>query len=183
MDTVTVREVAESIRSADEWRRRAEAEVILGICRLAEGYSVDRDELVEALVERQIRLGGDGTPLVSEFVSLELAGLLRCSPTVAGNRIVEALDLKHRHPGLLGAVEAFEIEPSWALRAARRCHQLSIELADRVTDRWLTRIRGLGWTAAFNLLERLIVSTDAELAAERERQDREGGRDHDGAPG
>ena len=64
MDTVTVREVAESIRSADEWRRRAEAEVILGICRLAEGYSVDRDELVEALVERQIRLGGDGTPLV-----------------------------------------------------------------------------------------------------------------------
>ena len=173
MDTVTVREVAESIRSADEWRRRAEVEVILGICRLAEGYSVDRDELVEALVERQIRLGGDGTPLVSEFVSLELAGLLRCSPTVAGNRIVEALDLKHRHPGLLAAVEAFEIEPSWALRAARRCHQLSIELADRVTDRWLTRIRGLGWTAAFNLLERLIVSTDAELAAERERRARE----------
>ncbi|QNP56301.1 DUF222 domain-containing protein [Tessaracoccus defluvii] len=173
MDTVTVREVAESIRSADEWRRRAEVEVILGICRFAEGYSVDRDELVEALVERQIRLGGDGTPLVSEFVSLELAGLLRCSPTVAGNRIVEALDLKHRHPGLLAAVEAFESEPSWALRAARRCHQLSIELADRVTDRWLTRIRGLGWTAAFNLLERLIVSTDAELAAERERRARE----------
>ena len=83
MDTVTVREVAESIRSADEWRRRAEAEVILGICRLAEGYSVDRDELVEAPFE--IRPDGCVLPLDKPGLGLAVnEDFLKRHPAIVG---------------------------------------------------------------------------------------------------
>lgn len=169
MEMVTVRQVAEQIRSADELRRMAECDTILGICAFAEGYCVDTGELLRVLAERRVRMGADGTPLVSEFVCLELAGLLRCSAASAGHRVVEALNLKHRHPRLVEAMEQLQLEPKWALRAASKCSALSPETAANVTDQWLQRQARLGYAAAFNLLDKLIMQADLELAAERER--------------
>lgn len=167
------REQAEAIRSAVTCRRRAEADLLASICELAECYRVDTDELLAVLAEKRIRVGAEGTPLVSEFLSLELAGLLECSPHAAGHRLIEALNLKHRHPKLFAAVVELKVEASRAVKAAARCAHLRPEVAEAVTLRWLPRQGALGWTATFNLLDKLIIEADRSAAQERERLARE----------
>ncbi|WP_158522552.1 HNH endonuclease signature motif containing protein [Tessaracoccus aquimaris] len=167
------REQAEAIRSAVTCRRRAEADLLASICELAECYRVDTDELLAVLAEKRIRVGAEGTPLVSEFLSLELAGLLECSPHAAGHRLIEALNLKHRHPKLFAAVVELKVEASRAVKAAARCAHLRPEVAEAVTLRWLPRQDALGWTATFNLLDKLIIEADRAAAQERERLARE----------
>ncbi len=167
------RQLAERVAAAELAVRAAEAERLQSLCEFAEAYAVDCDAVVEVLVERRVRIGATGTPSVSEFVTLELAGLLSCSPSAAGHRLAAALNLKHRHPQLFAAVVACRIEVARALRAATRCADLAPHLAERVTRRWLPRQRALGWAAAFTLLDKLVIEADLVLAAERERIARE----------
>ena len=51
-------------------------------------------------MERARAYGGDGTPLVAEFATAELAPLLGTSPPAADNLLRDGLDLRHRHPRL-----------------------------------------------------------------------------------
>ncbi|MHA6512497.1 13E12 repeat family protein [Tessaracoccus sp. Z1128] len=168
----TAREVAEQLRSVDELRRFAEAQTLTLLCDLADHYEVGYDQVVEVLAERRIAVGGVGTPAVSEFIALELAGVLRCTPTAAASKLADALNLKHRHPGLFQAVQEARVEPSRACRAASMCVDLPAEAADAVTDLWVGRQVRLGWTAAFNLLKKMIIEADPAVAAERERRQR-----------
>lgn len=169
----TAREAATGLLAGDRLRREGEARVIEALCDLAACYRLDEGELIQELVERTIHLGGEGTPTVSEHLAREVAGLLGCTPQAAGSRVADAINLKYRHPRLFEAVQLFQIDASRALRAANRCHELSAIVTDQVTTRWLRRQAGLGWTAAFNLLDKLIIEADAELAAKRERKARE----------
>lgn len=169
----TGREAATRLLAGDRQRREGEAGVIEALCDLATCYRLDEGELIQELVERTIHLGGEGTPTVSEHLAREVAGLLGCTPQAAGSRVADAINLKYRHPRLFEAVQLFQIDASRALRAANRCHELSAIVTDQVTTRWLRRQAGLGWTAAFNLLDKLIIEADAELAAKRERKARE----------
>ena len=127
------REIAEQLRSADELRRFAEAQTLTLLCDLAEHYDVDHDQVLEVLAERKVVVGGIGTPAVSEFIGLELAGLLRCPPIVAASKLADALSLKHRHPRLYGAVQEGRIEAARACKAADLCRELPAEGADAVT--------------------------------------------------
>lgn len=170
---IEAKAAAEQLLAADQASRQAEAARIQALCDLAENYRLDQDELIEILADRRIRIGGDGTPLVSEMVCLEIAGLLRCTPRAAGGRLADALNLKHRHPRLFEATQQGDIEAARALKAAARCHDLHPMLADQITGRWLKFQDRLGWTAAFNLLDKLIIEADPELAAEKERKARE----------
>lgn len=167
------REIAERLRSSDELRRFAEAQTLTLICDLAEVYEVEYDDVMEVLAERKVVVGGVGTPEVSEFIGMELAGLLRCTPVVAATKLADALNLKHRHPGLFTAMQRWEVEPARACRAASMCLDLSAEVADQVTGRWVVKQQALGWTAAFNLLRKMIIEADLAGAAERERRERE----------
>lgn len=167
------RGVTEELLAFERMRRVAEAGTIRTICELAGQYSLQEQELIEALAERRIRPGGEGTPTVSEFLSLELAGLLRCTPTAAAGRIADALNLQYRHPRLYAAVQELEIDAARALKAARRCAGLHPIQADAVTASWLRQQAGRGWQAAFNALDKLIIESDIELAARQERRARE----------
>lgn len=164
----TMRRAAERLRSSDELRRLAEADTVSALCELAECYAVGYDDVMDVLMERKIQLGASGTPRVSEFACLEIAGLLRCTPVVAASRLAEALNLKHRHPGLFRAMQQLEVEPARACKAAAMCTDLPAEVADAVTDRWVGRQEALGWSAAFTLLKKLIIQADPVAAAERE---------------
>ncbi|HJE52154.1 MAG TPA: DUF222 domain-containing protein [Tessaracoccus flavescens] len=117
-------------------------------------------------------MGGAGTPSVSEFLVLELAGLLECSQPAAASQLADALNLKHRHPRLWGAVIELGIEARRACKAATKCAELPIDVAGQVTDRWYPKQAKLGWTAAFNLLDKLIIEADPAAAAEREAKAR-----------
>lgn len=165
-----LRDIADELRSCDDLRSLAEAGIITKMCELAVEYRVEREDLFDVLEEKRIRLGGLGTPTVSEYVCLELAGLLRCTATVAAGRLADALDLKHRHPDVFDAVKELRIDADRALRAARICRGLDPERAAVVTERWLRQQGGLGWTAAFNLLQKLIIEADPVEAARKERE-------------
>ncbi|OCL36371.1 hypothetical protein BCR15_00395 [Tessaracoccus lapidicaptus] len=170
--TEVARRIAEQLRSADELRRVAEANTVALLCELAEEYSVGCDEVHEILAERKVTVGGAGTPGVSEFIALELAGLLRCTPMAAATKLADALNLKYRHPELFRAVRLFEVEPARACKAADLCSGLPQEVAEQVTSRWLGRQGKLGWTAAFNWLKKLIIEADPARAAAREVKQR-----------
>ncbi|NHB85058.1 DUF222 domain-containing protein [Tessaracoccus sp. HDW20] len=167
------RAAGDRLLAGDRLRRRGEAEVIDSLCDLATIYRLDEDELNEALVERRIRLGAAGTPTVSEYLSLEVAGLLGCTATAAASRLADALNLKYRHPRLYQAVQEMDIDAGRALKAAARCTGLHPIHTDAVTTAWLARQKGKGWTAAFNALDKLITESDVELAAEKERRARQ----------
>ncbi|HSO70675.1 MAG TPA: hypothetical protein VLQ67_13700 [Arachnia sp.] len=140
------REIAEQLRSADELRRFAEAQTLTLLCHLAEHDEVGYDDVIEVLAERKVVVGGIGTPAVSEFIGLELAGLLRCPPIVAASKLADALGLKHRHPRLYSAMQQGRIEAGRACKAASMCLDLPAESADAVTDRWIVTQEKLGWT-------------------------------------
>jgi hypothetical protein len=167
-----MRRIAERVRSCDEMRRLAEAGTVSALCELAESYHVGYDDVVGVLAERRVQLGASGTPLTSEFVCLEVAGLLRCTPTVAASRLADALNLKHRHPGLYRAMQQLEVEPARACKAAQICRELPPEVADAVTGRWVGRQEALGWSAAFTLLKKLVIDADPVAAAAREAAQR-----------
>lgn len=159
---------AHGLRLAHLGRRRAEADELMHIAELAACYEVGVDDVVEVLVERFERLGGEGTPEVSEFLCMEVAGLTECSVIAAASKVADALDLQHRHPTLWLAVQALHLDASRARRAASRCRELPFETAEEVGREWFVRQTGLGWTAAFNLLDELIIQADPERAAAKE---------------
>lgn len=167
---------AEALAAARTSRLRAEADELLHLSELALVYEVGIDDMVDVLVEDRIRVGGRGTPSVSEFLCLEVAALLRCSAPAAASRIADALDLRWRHPSLWRSVQALELESGRGLRAARRCRDLSPEAAEAVGDMWGRRQQGLGWTAAFNLLDELVIAADPGAAALAEGSTAEAGR-------
>lgn len=166
------RQTAEQLRTVDELRRFAEAHTITLMCDLAEQYQVHYSDVVEVLAERRVVVGGIGSPAVSEFIGLELAGLLRCPPIVAASKLADALNLRHRHPRLFAAMQQLKVEAARACKAADLCSDLPVDVAELVTDEWVGIQEALGWTAALNLLKRLIVEADPARAADKERRRR-----------
>src|SRR5690606_34409043 len=105
---------------------------------------------------------------VSEFLCLEVAGLLGISPTAAAGRIADAVNVRHRHPSMFAALRDLEVDASRACKAAQKCSDLPMDAAERVTRTWLRTQHRLAWTSAFNLLAKLIIEEEPEVAAEKE---------------
>lgn len=157
-------------------RVRVDAEVreLALIAQACDEYTVDGSR-ADAAAERLIQGGADGTAHVGEFLALELAGLLECTPTAAALRIRETLDLRDRHPELWAYTLAGGVAPWRALKVAARCAAagLSADAARWVDHQLALALAVLPWSRAVRLLEGLIVTADAALAAERARARRE----------
>ncbi|MBK7821131.1 MAG: DUF222 domain-containing protein [Tessaracoccus sp.] len=170
----TARQAAQRLTRAEEMRRRGEADKVEALCDLALAYGLDDEELfIEVLLDNKIQLGGSGTPLVSEMVSLEIAALLGIPAMHAASELSAALDLKCRHPRLYEAMINLEIEVDRVQMMSSRCRDLHPMLLDEVTDAWLRQQHKLTWTQAKKLVDRLVVQADPEAAAKRERAARE----------
>lgn len=165
---ILAREAAVELRELEAVRRRTDARQLELLVELAAHYRVGYEDVMDVLVEGLRRYGGDGTPAASEFLALEVGALLGCTPGKACGVIADALDLRYRHEVLWDAVQRLELEAARACRAAHLCHVLSAEAAAWAGQQWLAKQSGLGWTAAFNLLEKLIIEADPAAAAERE---------------
>jgi hypothetical protein len=154
--------------------RAAEAREVELIARACDEWSVD-ESAAGAACERLIRGGADGTPLVGEFLALELAALFGTTTTDAAARIASVLDLRHRHPELWTAVVAGRLEPWKAGKVTTACSNagLSCEAARWVDHQFTAGCVPLPWGRAVRRLEGLIVQADTELAAERARAKRE----------
>ena len=88
----------ERLRHALDLRAHAEAAEAQAITDLAAEHHWDADAEYDLHGERPVRLGPDGTPLVGEFLPLEIAALKRISVTAATWLIRDLLTLRHRHP-------------------------------------------------------------------------------------
>ncbi|MGZ4581196.1 MAG: DUF222 domain-containing protein, partial [Nocardioidaceae bacterium] len=79
--------------------------------------------------ERLVRIGGPGTPKVSEFACAELGARMQMSPGAARYYLTDALDCEHRLPRLWARVQAGEVKVAWARKVAQKTRLLSAEAA------------------------------------------------------
>ena len=166
-------QIAHSLRDSSRRERLEQALQLLDLVELAEQCEVPEDE--PHLLEYEdhpgigrVQVGGDGCPLVSEFLADEVAGILGLSRRHATARISEALNLRYRHPALWAAVQSLDLDAARARRAAAMCEPLDRGAACDVGDEWLRTQHGLSWTQSFERLEELIKLADPETAAANE---------------
>ena len=167
----TGRAAADRLKAALVAGRQAAADEALAIHDLVVAYDIEiDDDLIDELLVSTIRGGGEGTPEVHEFVHLELCGLLGVSARHARSRIFDVLNLVYRHPTLWAAVQGLGLEMYRAGMAASRCSQLSRADADLVGRQWFHQQEGLGWRAAMDLVDRLVIEADPVLAQKKQDQ-------------
>lgn len=120
--------------------------------------------------ERQVQLGGDGTPVVGEFASAELGVSLEIHPIAARHLIADAVDLWFRLPRLWElAVEALRV-PDWVARKiAGMTRHLSRAQAREIDQRIAEEAFGLPVSRLLNLVEAMVLAAD-NAAAEEDRK-------------
>ena len=122
-------------------------------------------------MERARRYGGDGTPEAGEFAAAELAVLTGRSLAAAATLVADALDIRHRLPGLWAALEAGSVRAWQARHVARRTRATGLTLAQaRAVDAGVTPyVSSLSWGRFLDLLEARIVTAVPARTEERRR--------------
>ncbi|MDO5736772.1 MAG: hypothetical protein Q4P15_09890 [Propionibacteriaceae bacterium] len=167
----TGRAAAERLQAAVAMQRRGAADELQALVDLVVDYDISiDDDLIDELLVSTVPGGALGTPEVHEFVHLELCGLLGLTAWQARTRIFEVLNLFYRHPTLWSAVQGLQLEVRRGCFAAMKCAGLGQADADVVGRQWFGQQVGLGWKAAMDLLDRLIIEADPAAAAERQAQ-------------
>ena len=110
------------LRSAGQLRRLAEAEELRAIVDLAHEHEWTTTDELDVVGERAVRVGGDGTPLVGEFLPLEVAAATGVSIDAAAWLIRDALNLQFRSPALWASVLSGAVFPSACVSAGAVDH-------------------------------------------------------------
>jgi len=113
--------------------------------------------------ERLVRLGGEGTPQVEEFASTDLAAPVGMSTGRATMLIADALDLRHRLPGVYAALQCGDVEGWRARLVARLTRALNASLAARVEAEILPRLSSVTVTR----LRRLVAEASSRRIRRR----------------
>lgn len=143
--------VIEAIRESRRQRRILEAREL----QLAAHYAdlnghVDESSVVPG-TERLVEMGGEGTPLVAEFATLELGAALRLRDVGAHALIADALDLRHRLPKVWRLMLDGEID-TWTARDiagatraldAHNAGLVDLQLTRQVPGMTRGRVKGL----------------------------------------
>ncbi len=155
-------------------RDAAERDIFLLTAQFADFYHVDtaRPDHLRSLpgTEREVKVAGDGAPLVWEFAIAEMAAELGISTWSARRKIGDALETRHRLPLLWARVEAGEV-PAWiAAKVAQATRPLTRAQAAFVDDQLVEYADGrLPWTRFAAKLEAVIIDADPDAAAAREQ--------------
>ncbi len=155
-------------------RDAAERDLFLLTAHFADLYHVDpaRPDQLRTLpgTEREIKVAGDGAPLVWEFAIAEMAAELGISTWSARRKIGDALETRHRLPLLFARVEAGEV-PAWiAAKVAQATRPLTRAQAAFVDDQLVEYADGrLPWSRFAAKLEAVIIDADPDAAAAREQ--------------
>ena len=121
-------------------------------------------------MERGVRLGGSGTPLVLEFAAAELGPRIGRSPYSARSMIADALDVRHRLPRLWARVCSGQVPVGLARHVAQQTRELSQDGAALVEAGVVEYADGrLSWSRFERLVEAKVIEADPDAVAERER--------------
>lgn len=122
---------------------------------------------------RPVQVGGAGTPLVDEFCCAELGPVLGVSSVSARNRLADALDLVHRHPATLEALDRGELDGFRAALLVRGTRRLDQDKAAQVEDELLPRAGRLPIRRLVEQVKAAVIAADPALAeSERDQQHR-----------
>lgn len=151
----------------------AEVDQLRLICHLADLSGVTETK-AELGTERLVAGGADGTPVVAEFLALEIGPILGISPIAAGFLIRDALNLRHRHPELWRAVLTGTVRVWQAREITRRTAAARL---DRHAARWVDSqlssvVARLPWGRTLRLLDGLIAQADPAAAERRAGEER-----------
>jgi hypothetical protein len=120
-------------------------------------------------MERSIRLGGAGTPLVREFAFAEFGARMRMGTYGVRALAADALDVRHRLPLLWQRVCSGEVKVSYARHVAQATRDLSVDGAGLVDAAVAPVADGrLSWGRFCDQVDAAVVAADPEAAAERE---------------
>ncbi|MGO4956092.1 DUF222 domain-containing protein [Luteococcus sp. Sow4_B9] len=121
--------------------------------------------------EQLVELGGDGTPGVAEFATLELAAALGVREIEARCMVADALDLRHRLPELWRQTMAGEL-PVWRARhIAGATRRLEWDAARLVDVQLARQIPGMAWGRVKNLVAGLVLDHLPVEEADQQRAD------------
>jgi hypothetical protein len=152
-------------RAGVEAQARAEVDSAVAIAELAEAHEWTADATFDVVGTRPVRVGADGTALVDEFLSLEVATAKGISVAAATWLIRDVVNLKTRHP-LLWMQATKGLVPMWRacqLAAEVARFDLSVEQAQELDARLAPKVPTLPWRRVLQLARGLVT----ELAAEK----------------
>lgn len=168
-------EALTQVQRAQERIRLGEVEQAVALVDLALAYRVEVDTLIGELQDAYVRPGNDGTPLVSEFLALELSAATGTTQRTALNLVAEVLDLKYRHPALWDAFCAGLI-PRWqAVKLTELTIALDVAAAHWVDEQLAPRVGRVSFPRLQRIGRGLVARADPELRKRQEedlRQDR-----------
>lgn len=161
-------EAYDALDHAHQARRSSDVAALLALVACCDRYQVTGTQIVEGC-ERLLRLGGDGTPVVGEFLAAEVGALLEVGPTAAKRQIGQALNLRHRHPQLWEATVTGLVPVYQALLVADACVTagLSAEACGWVDRQCAIALCLNPFTVVLRELPGWIIAADPQLAAEK----------------
>ena len=165
------------LNQAHQAKLRAEADRLRLMAEFADQYRWVPDEgPVLAGTERLVQWGGEGTPGVAEFCTLEVAAALRMSEEAVRAEIGIALAVRHRLPGVWALTMAGRVRVWQATELASITGDLGFEqacgldeeLAPLLDTMAYPRVRALAKARVLDLL-RVAAQSERERAMARRR--------------
>lgn len=179
MSTSVIRPAAaERLRVAIDARADAEVAEMVALADLAQEHSWSGDAEFDVTTGGvPVRLGADGTPLIDEFLPLEVAALKGISVAAATWLLADVINLKTRHPRLWSAVLRRRLPVFRACQLVREIagHCLTVEQARSLDGQLDAKVGVLPWRRLLKVARGLIVDLaahQAEAAAEQARRAR-----------
>ncbi len=159
-----------------ETARRAEVDLLRAAYQWAVIHGEDRVDPAEAARpgrEQVRRLGGPGTPGVTEFAAATFGARIGRSPYAAAQLIADAQDLYHRHPQLWARVQAGEVRASYARHVTAKTRDLQPDEAGYVDAAVVESADGrIAWSRFEALVEAKVAQAAPEMAREKEERAR-----------
>jgi hypothetical protein len=174
LDGLSGGELLDHVEALAATQRRCEVEILRAALHHAYLHHKDtlsREESSRPGRERARRLGGSGTPEVTEFAAAGLGARLGVSTISASMLMADALDMCHRLPALWQRVETGQVRAHLARLVARKTRDLTADQAAYVDSRVAPYADGrLTWTRFQALVDGVVAAADLEGTAERERK-------------
>lgn len=174
VEDLTGGELLDHAASLAAMQRRCEVEILKVAVQhayLHDPDSLDPTESAKPGRERARRVGGAGTPEVTEFAAGELGARLGVSTISAWMLMADGLDICHRVPRLWRRLAAGEVRVHLARLVARRSRDLTAEQAAYVDERVTPYADGrLTWTRFQAVVDGVVAAADPDVTAERERR-------------
>lgn len=166
---------ADRLRSAVAARVEAEVAEAVAIADFAAENEWPVDAEIEVVGQRPARIGADGTPLLNEFIALEIAALKGISVGSATWLIRDIVNLRYRHPRLWARMRAGDLPVFRACQLATHIARFTLtgDQLNRLDDELAAQAAQLPWRRLLGVCNGLLAELVPDQLVDRARAARE----------